>query len=183
MTATRTLSIVSRKYDASFRFRLEVDLLYESPTVLLGMGRPGRLVTRRDSENRPDNWSLEYLPLNKPYNIVSVFDLDGSIQYHFCNVLTAPVLDGRLLSYVDLDLDVVVWPDGTHEVQDRDEFEENAKLMRYPDEMRALAEDAARELMEMAREGGHLFGCRELEEATASLLALYATAPETAGTE
>ncbi len=175
MNPATALSITSQKLDGSFRFELEVELLHASPTVLLGLGRPGRLVKRRDSVNRPDNWSLEYLPLDRPYNIVSVFDPAGQILYHFCNVLTAARYDPPRLSYVDLDLDLVVWPDGGWELQDRDEFEANARRMSYPPALRSLAEEAADELVGLAASGSHLFRCRELEEARSLLLRLYAS--------
>lgn len=205
MANRQTISIVSRKYDGSYRFRLEVDLLYASASVLLGLGRPGRPMVREVGESAPDNWSLEYLPLDKPYNIVSVFDLEGALKHHFCNVITPPRLEVRgqipmsvcsgsqssrqdhppdqtshgTLSYIDLDLDVVVWPDGTYTVEDRDQFERNAVLMGYPSTLQELALGALDELTGMAMQGGHLFSRTRLDEARAQLLALYAERAET----
>jgi protein associated with RNAse G/E len=168
------LTIVSRKYDGAFRFATEVELLHRSPALLLGLGGPGRVVRRPWGVSRAAGWSLEYLPLDRPYNIISFFAPDGSLRRHFCNALTAARVEGSVLSYVDLDLDVVVRPDGSHVVEDREQFERNARAMGYPSGVRALALDAVARLGALAEGGGHLFGCRTLEEARARLLQLYA---------
>ena len=165
---------MSRKYDGTFRFSTDAELLHASHTALLGRGEPGRTVRRAEREVVRRDWSLEYLPLRAPYNIVSFFGLDGSPLYHFCNVLLPPILESDTLSYVDLDLDVVVWPGGAYEVQDRDQFERNAVEMAYPPEVVELAWRSLGELEALASAGGHLFGCRERGEAERKLLELYA---------
>ncbi|MEJ7654669.1 MAG: DUF402 domain-containing protein [Chloroflexia bacterium] len=168
------LTVVARKYDGTARFRLELEMLHRSPQVVLALGSPGRRFERPgELIQRPSNWSLNYLPLDMPYNIVGYYDSDGELLYHFCNVLTSVEITVGVLQYVDLDLDVVVPPDGDPEVHDRDEFEANARTMNYPQHVRDLAEAAAQELAELACAGGHVFGCRRLEEAEARLFELY----------
>ncbi len=175
MIETRSsLTIVSSKYNGRFRFSMDVDLLYSSPTLLLARGRPGRVIRRADASRESPYWSLEYLPLDRPYNIVSFFTPDGAIHQHFCNVLTSPQLADGVLSYVDLDLDVIVLPDGTHRVDDRDELERNARVLRYPPHLVSLAESAVRDLVRLVEERGHLFSCTRLDEAERLLLSLYA---------
>lgn len=169
----RTLHIVSRKYDGTFRFATNVEVLHSSCATILGLGAPGREVRRANGVKVRQDWSLEYLPLDKPYNIVSFFGPDGHLLYHFCNVLSLTRYTGSLLSYVDLDLDVVVQPDGSFALEDRDEFEANARRMNYPEDLVLLARDAAQRLEDMARQRGHVFGCSRLDEARALLLEMY----------
>lgn len=168
-----TLTITSRKYDGTFRFTTEVAVLHRSPTVVLGLGAPGRVVRRAEGERVRHDWSLEYLPLDKPYNIVGFYDADGALLYHFCNALVPPDLDGGRMEYIDLDLDVVVRPDGSHSVEDRDQFEVNRERMVYPAEVASLALGAVAELEALAASQGHVFGCSRLDEARARLLELY----------
>lgn len=137
---------------------------------MIGLGLPGRPTLHGNTAGGRDDWSLEYLPLDLPYNIVSFFDPGGHLKYHFCNVLTDARLDGSVLSYVDLDLDVVVTPDGGVRVEDEDQFERNSAAMGYPPEVRALALGAVEELVSLARAGGHVFGCSTLEAARHRLL-------------
>lgn len=169
-----SLTIVSSKYDGRFRFSMDVDLLYSSSSLLLARGRPGRVIRRADASSVSPYWSLEYLPLNRPYNIVSFFTPEGAIHQHFCNVLTSPRLTDGVLSYVDLDLDVVVLPDGTYRVEDREEFERNARALSYPPRIVSLAETAVRDLVRLVEEPGHLFSCTRFDEAERLLLSLYA---------
>ena len=169
-----SLTIVSSKYDGRFRFSMDVDLLYGSSSLLLARGRPGRVIRRADESRVGPYWSLEYLPLDRPYNIVSFFTPDGAIHQHFCNVLTSPRLTDDVLSYVDLDLDVIVLPDGTYRVEDREEFERNARALCYPPRLVSLAEAAVGNLVRLVEEREHLFACTSLDEAERLLLSLYA---------
>lgn len=69
----------------------------------------------------------------------------------YCNVTTPPTLTGGELTYVDLDLDVCVRPNGCIELLDEDEFEAHQRKYDYPDDVIRAAEDAAREVAELAR--------------------------------
>lgn len=169
-----SLTIVASKYDGRFRFSMDVDLLYSSSSLLLACGRPGRVIRRADASRESPSWSLEYLPLDRPYNIVSFFTPEGTIQQHFCNVLTSARLTDGVLSYVDLDLDVIVLPDGTYRVEDNEEFERNARVLCYPPRIVSLAEAAVRDLVRMVEERGHLFSCTRFDAAERLLLSLYA---------
>jgi protein associated with RNAse G/E len=60
-----------------------------------------------------------------------------------------PRFDGRVLSYIDLDIDVLVEPDLTYKILDEDDFEQNAKQYVYPEEVQANARRALSELTEL----------------------------------
>jgi hypothetical protein len=68
------------------------------------------------------------------------------------------VFDGRLLTFVDLDIDVLVAPDFTYGVLDEDEFEAHAALYRYPPEVRARVPRALAELIDMIEHRRFPFG-------------------------
>ena len=53
-----------------------------------------------------------------------------------------PVFANGVLDYVDLDIDLVVWPDLSFQVLDREEFEENARVFGYSDEILKRVEDS-----------------------------------------
>ena len=80
--------------------------------------------------------TAEYYWFNRWYNIFQFLKKDGSTQLWYCNINTPPILEHGLLSYIDLDIDVLVQPDFTYQILDVDEFEHNAKLFGYPDEVR-----------------------------------------------
>ena len=51
-----------------------------------------------------------------------------------------------MLSYIDLDIDVLVAPDLTYKILDVEDFEENARRYAYPEEVQANARGAVTEL-------------------------------------
>ena len=54
-----------------------------------------------------------------------------------------------MLTYVDLDIDILVQPDFSFQVLDMDEFETNARRYGYSDEERQQAQKAVDELISM----------------------------------
>ena len=91
--------------------------------------------------------SIEYYWLDRWYNVFRFGDRDGNIQNFYCNVTMPPSFDGRILSYVDLDIDVLVKPDFSYRVLDLEDFEENASRYGYPAEVTEKAHAALAELI------------------------------------
>ena len=60
--------------------------------------------------------SLEYYWLNRWYNIFRFAQPDGQLRNYYCNVNQPPTFDGKTLSYVDLDLDILVAPDFSYQI-------------------------------------------------------------------
>ena len=56
----------------------------------------------------------------------------GKLKNFYCNVNQPPSFDGRVLSYIDLDIDVLVAPDLTYKILDVEDFEANAKALCLP---------------------------------------------------
>ena len=90
--------------------------------------------------------STEFYWLDRWYNVFRFSDREQELKRFYCNVNTLPDFDGRVLSYVDLDIDVLVEPDLTYEILDVDDFEQNAKRYNYSDEIQANARRALAEL-------------------------------------
>ena len=90
--------------------------------------------------------SREYYWLDRWYNIFRFSDASGKLQSFYCNVGLPPSCDGRVLSYVDLDIDVLVKPDFSYQILDLEDFDENARRYDYPIEVRENAHIALAEL-------------------------------------
>jgi hypothetical protein len=59
------------------------------------------------------------------YNIFRIHDRDDDrLKGYYCNVCYPAVFTGSTLSYIDLALDLLVYPDGGQLVLDEDEFSE-----------------------------------------------------------
>lgn len=93
--------------------------------------------------------SIEYYWLDRWYNVFRFLEPDGSLRIFYCNVNMPPEFDGRVLSYVDLDMDILVSPDLSYQLLDLDEFEINAEKYKYPSEVMSQARLALDELLSL----------------------------------
>ena len=77
------------------------------------------------------------------YNLFEIHDRDsGALKGWYCNVTRPAEFSSGVISYVDLALDLLVYPDGRQQVLDEDEF---AELNLDPSEQQN-ARQALREL-------------------------------------
>ena len=74
--------------------------------------------------------SLEYYWLDRWYNVFRFAQPDGKLRNYYCNVNVPATLSDNVLSYVDLDLDILVEPDFSYRILDVEDFERNAELLR-----------------------------------------------------
>jgi protein associated with RNAse G/E len=97
--------------------------------------------------------SFEYFWLTKWYNIFRFHEPSGNLFAYYINISMPPILEGNTLSYIDLDIDVVVWPGGKVDVLDRDDFENNQVKYVYPIEVIQHAETALKEVLAVIHRG------------------------------
>lgn len=93
--------------------------------------------------------SLEYYWLDRWYNIFRFAQSDGTLRNYYCNVNVPATLVGNVLSYVDLDLDILVAPDFSYRILDVEDFERNARDYSYTPEVQVNALRALDELAGM----------------------------------
>ena len=93
--------------------------------------------------------STEYYWLDRWYNVFRFSTPEGRLQSYYCNINVPPVFDGEILSYIDLDIDILVQPDLSYRVLDREDFESNAAKFGYPAKVRENAAAALNQLIEM----------------------------------
>lgn len=91
--------------------------------------------------------STEYYWRDRWYNVFRFAGPDRKLKKFYCNINMPPHFDGETLSYIDLDIDVLVEPDWSFSILDIDDFESNAKLYNYPIEIQQRARQAVVELM------------------------------------
>jgi protein associated with RNAse G/E len=90
--------------------------------------------------------STEYYWLDRWYNVFRFSDREGKLKRFYCNLNTPPQFDGEVLSYIDLDIDVLVEPDLTYKILDLEDFDENAKRYHYSGEVQTNTRQALAEL-------------------------------------
>lgn len=83
--------------------------------------------------------SKEYYWLDRWYNVFRFSDR------FYCNVTQPPSFDGAVLTYVDLDVDVLVESDFSYKILDLEDFENYS----YPADVKDKARQALEELLEL----------------------------------
>jgi uncharacterized protein len=100
--------------------------------------------------------AAEFFYADRGYNVIAGYAPDGALRACYCNIC-APARfagdpDGPEISFVDLDLDVLVWPDGRCVVTDEDDFARNTVAYGYPPALQAAARDAVSALLRAVKE-------------------------------
>jgi protein associated with RNAse G/E len=93
--------------------------------------------------------SYEYYWFDRWYNVFRFHEPDGTLRNYYCNVNMPPKLEGDVLSYVDLDIDVFVSKDFEAAVWDMDEFNENAARYKYPADIMSNAQEALSKVLHL----------------------------------
>jgi len=147
---TRASSIVVRKYDGQEHRRWPARLVRHDGSLLVFDARFDRDIEHDQLGTIARNTaSTEYYWLDRWYNVFRFAGTGGRCRNFYCNVNTPPEFDGEVLSYIDLDIDILVEPNLRYRVLDLEEFEENAHRFNYPREVRVNAEKALGELIGM----------------------------------
>ena len=92
---------------------------------------------------------IEYYWLDRWYNVFRFLHDDGSTRLYYCNINKPPDFDGQSLTYIDLDIDVMVRSDYSYEILDLDEFEANSERYGYTAAEKRNVEKAVEELTGM----------------------------------
>lgn len=79
------------------------------------------------------------------YNIFEIYARDdGHLRGWYCNITRPATFTSSLIQYIDLALDLVVFPNGRQEVLDEDEFQE----LKVSEEIKHQARKALEELQD-----------------------------------
>ena len=93
--------------------------------------------------------STEYFWTDRWYSVFRFQTPAGRLLKFYCNINTPARLADGVLSFTDLDVDVLVEPDLSYAVLDEDEFELHAELYAYPESYRENVRLALGELLRM----------------------------------
>ncbi len=102
--------------------------------------------------------TIEYYWLDRWYNVFRFLEDDGKTRLYYCNVNMPPTFENDTLSYIDLDIDILVQPDLSYQVLDLEEFEANAARYRYSEEIKSQARLSIDQLISMIETRQFPFG-------------------------
>ena len=91
---------------------------------------------------------------------------DGATRLFYCNVNTPPAMEGDALTYIDLDIDILVEPDLSYQVLDLDDFTPE-ELTEVLDTAEAMKEVLSRPI-KRGRKNCSLFHVKQLSGSKSS---------------
>jgi protein associated with RNAse G/E len=102
--------------------------------------------------------TIEFYWLDRWYNVFRFLNDDGETRLYYCNINLPPKLEKDVLTYIDLDVDVLVESDLSYQVLDLEEFAENAARYGYSAETKLQAHAAVDELISLIKKREFPFG-------------------------
>ncbi len=87
--------------------------------------------------------------MDRWYNVFRFSDPNQQLKSFYCNINVPPQFDGEVLSYIDLDIDVLVQPNFAYQVLDLEDFERHAQLYHYPEDIKANTHRALNDLINL----------------------------------
>lgn len=88
---------------------------------------------------------------HKWFNVISMIRHEG--VFYYCNLASPSLYDGEAIRNIDYDLDVKLYPDGGYSILDENEYQEHARLMKYPTTVMNILEKQMQQLIEMMERG------------------------------
>lgn len=148
--ATEPVTVLVRKYNGTEHRRWQAHIVEQRNSLIVLEGVfegevEHDLMGRITSGTR----SVEYYWLDRYYNVFRLTEQSGRFRSFYCNISTPAELENGVLTYVDLDIDILVEPDFSYRVIDLDDFETNVVKQGYPEEIQRRAQDALSELISM----------------------------------
>lgn len=157
-------TINARKFDGTVHRSWKAELIRSDSRLLIFRGVFDREVDHPELGTiERGTVSYEYYWLDRWYNVFRFQQPDGRFRNFYCNVNMPPTFNDGVLDYIDLDLDVLVWPGLAPEILDLDDFQSNARQYNYPQSVRDSAHQALSTLTAMVERGDFPFGNIEEE--------------------
>ncbi len=149
----RPLVVQKLRYDGSPHYRWEGELLERCDAWLLF-----RAEFRLDYRDlgyvafESGDVFYEWYYFDRWYNVFQVYSASGELKGWYCNVTVPAQVANGVLTFVDLAMDVWVYPDRRFLVLDQEEFDELEQGTYRPDDARE-AKAALAQLIALTRAG------------------------------
>ncbi len=138
------------KHNGKIHREWDEAVLLEIHDDYLIFGNEKTKVTESDGRTwRTKEPAVLYFFYNSWYNIIGQNKKNGI--YYYCNIASPFIIEENTIKYIDYDLDLRVFPDGSFKVLDRGEYKYHKKLMNYPDSLDKILKSELTNLINLAR--------------------------------
>ena len=120
------------------------------PDCLVTLSAPGHEVTDIRGNWLSRNYIRAYYWYHQHYNLLEVYEPDGTFAELYINVAGIPTLTGAILTWTDHELDVSMLPGQPARIVDQEEFAAAIHLYSYSPEFQAHCHAVSREACKLA---------------------------------
>jgi len=144
------LSIHCYKHDGRIhRTWNEATVLYEDDDVLVCANNKTLVTESNGHSHRTNEPAILFFYKKHWFNVIGQLKKYG--LFYYCNIATPYIIDGKIIKYIDYDLDLRVFPDGGYRVLDRNEYNYHKKLMNYPSDIDKILKEELTYLIDMKK--------------------------------
>lgn len=157
-----TVQIHSYKHDKKLhRIWKKTMVLYQDQHELVTANNRTRVI-----ENDGRSWHTKepaicYFYSDLWFNIIGMLKKDGI--YFYCNLSSPYLYDGEAIKYIDYDLDVKVFPDGSYIILDEREYATHLDQMCYSEEIQEIIQDQIKVLTRRIENKENPFGLQDIK--------------------
>lgn len=138
------------KHDGKIHRSWDEAVLLEVHDDYLIFGNKRTRVTETDGRVwRTKEPAVLYFYYKDWYNIIGQYKKNG--VYYYCNISSPFIIEDDVVKYIDYDLDLRVFPDGSFKVLDRGEYKYHKNLMHYPETIDKILKSELTNLINMVR--------------------------------
>ena len=142
--------IHSYKHDGSIHRAWDEAILLEINDEYLIFGNERTKVIESDGRTwRTKEPAILYFFKDRWFNIIVQYKKNGI--YYYCNMASPYIIEDNTIKYIDYDLDLRVFPDGSFKVLDRGEYKYHKQLMNYSEDIDFILKQELTELINMVR--------------------------------
>ena len=128
------LNIHSYKHDSKIHRSWDEATFLEENSEYMIFANYKTLVIESDGRTwRTKEPAIMFFSKNNWFNIIGQIKKTGI--YYYCNIASPFVIEENTIKYIDYDLDLRVFPDGSFKVLDRGEYQYHKKKMNYSNEI------------------------------------------------
>lgn len=114
---------------------------HRTADFILTLEQPGLVFFRSDAQLIAERFALFYFYPDAPFHFYELYAAQAPHTFDgwYCNINLSPQRTRDGFSFIDIDLDLWVYPDLTYDLLDEEEYREHAATYQYPDEIRETA--------------------------------------------
>lgn len=155
--------IHSYKHDSKIHRAWDEAVLLDIKDDYLVFGNEKTKVTESDGRTwHTKEPAVLYFFKNQWFNVIGQCKKNGI--YYYCNIASPYIIEEGTIKYIDYDLDLRVFPDGSFKVLDRGEYKYHKSTMHYSEDLDMILKSELSELIGMVRKKAIMFNKENIEK-------------------